>query len=75
MKNSGYWKLFNALGRIVGFLFFIGGLIIGIYGLILLRNPQTDAWLIIIISSVTVVLGILVMKAKPYQPRDSEGLK
>jgi hypothetical protein len=75
MKNSGYWKFFNALGRVVGFLFFIVGLIMGIYGLNLLKNQQADAWLIIVVSSVTAVLGILLLMAKPYQPKGSENLK
>jgi cytochrome c biogenesis protein CcdA len=72
MKNSGYWTVFNALGRIVGILFFIGGLIICAYGLISLRNQQADAWLIIIVSLVVAVLGMLLAVAKPYRPKDNE---
>jgi cytochrome c biogenesis protein CcdA len=75
MRNSNYWKFFNALGRVVGLLFLMVGLIMLIYGLTLLKNQQTDAWLIIIVSSVTAVLGIFVMVAKPYQSKDTESLK
>jgi|HubBroStandDraft_3_1064219.scaffolds.fasta_scaffold1832651_1 divalent metal cation (Fe/Co/Zn/Cd) transporter len=70
-----YWKIFNVLGRIVGFLFFIVGIMICIYGSISLRdtNPKiqpSDAWIMIISAIFVAISGLLLMIARPFWPKD-----
>ena len=77
MKNwrSAYWKFFNASGRIIGLIFFVGGLVEGACGLILLQNhriPNTDAWIMVIFSFIVAILGILVVIARPHKPEGTE---
>jgi peptidoglycan biosynthesis protein MviN/MurJ (putative lipid II flippase) len=61
-SQSLHWKIFNVLGRIVGVGFVIGGLILAIYGLV------SHDWLGVLMPSIMAILGILLIKAKPYKP-------
>jgi hypothetical protein len=67
-------RLFNILGRIVGIVFLIGGLIISICGLASFSNPQVnslDAWLMFLLPLLVAFLGFLLIKARPYRSESS----
>ncbi len=73
--QPAYWKFFNGLGRVVGIIFFGGGVILSISGLISLRNPQipkSDAWIGIFLSLIFVILGIFLVIAKPFKPGEKD---
>lgn len=57
-----YWKIFNALGRVVGVGFILVGVIGFISGLV-----QRDG-LIAVPALIVAVLGVLLLFARPYSP-------
>jgi uncharacterized membrane protein len=70
--QTTYWKYFNLVGRFVGYVFMIAGIIIALCGLIPPRDLHTDPsnrWLGSIAGLIIAVLGFLTIKAKPYDPR------
>ena len=75
MKNwrSAYWKFFNASGRIIGLIFFVGGLVGSICSFRSRQNLQVsqfESWIMIVGFAVAALLGILILAARPYQPKD-----
>lgn len=72
-RKSKYWKRFNFLGKFLGWAFLVVGIIVGAYGITMLATPSESdgAWETTIMSFVVAFLGFLMIKAKPYQPRDS----
>lgn len=75
-KNQSFHaQRINALGRIIGIIFLIGGFVIGICGIAAFSDAKTessDAWIVVIMSFIVAVLGVFLLKAKPYPPRDSK---
>ena len=70
MKNwqSSYLKFFNALGRVVGYIFVVGGLFIALCGVLLLCQRKSDSFtqvVGIVIGLIVALLGFLMIKAKP----------
>jgi cytochrome c biogenesis protein CcdA len=69
--QSSYWKFFNVLGRIVGVVFMMGGVIISLCSLTSLIGSKHDSftkWGGTSIGLVVVFLGILLFKARPSNP-------
>jgi hypothetical protein len=64
--NSDFWTIFNVLGRIIGVGFIVVGLTISIYG-----ATQHD-WISAGSCLVVVVLGVLLIKAKPSRPSSGD---
>jgi hypothetical protein len=60
--KSPYWKIFNALGRFVGAVFILVGSVILVSGAV-----QRD-WIIASSGFVFVVLGVLLLFARPSYP-------
>jgi len=71
----------NILARIFGVLSIIVGVIFTIWGLALVLNknstigvngvPSSDPWekaMVLVVGVVSVVLGVLVLMARPYRP-------
>jgi hypothetical protein len=70
-----YWTFFNILGRIVGTIFLVGGIIMDVLGFVSLRNHQGqpfDTWIGISLCSIMAILGFLMIIARPYRPEGSE---
>jgi uncharacterized membrane protein len=74
---------FNFLGRAFGVMAIINGLVFTIWGLSLVLDhratidvdgvPSSDPWTkasVLIIGLVAIVIGVLMLKARPYQPRE-----
>jgi len=55
-----YWKIFNAVGRMVGAGFILVGAIV-------LISNVTNV-LVIVTASIVIALGVLLLCAKPYRP-------
>lgn len=69
--QSSYLKLFNALGRVVGYVFMIGGIFFSLCYCILFYGRKVDS----LTASVSIgaglifaILGLLLVKAKPSNP-------
>jgi hypothetical protein len=60
--RTGYWKILNAFGKVVGIGFILVGAVIVIYGM-----TQRD-WLIGVPALVLAVLGVLLTLARPSRP-------
>ena len=60
--RTGYWKVFNTLGKVVGVGFILVGVVVLISGAV-----QRD-WLIGVAGFVVALLGVLLMLARPYRP-------
>jgi hypothetical protein len=60
--RKGYWTVFNSLGRVVGALFILAGVIFVIYG------ASDGGSLFVVPGLVVSVLGVLLIFAKPYRP-------
>ena len=68
-----YWKTFNVLGRIIGVGFIFNGSVISIWGFSLIvgndkHYEATDKWLMACVPLLVVLLGILLLRARPYRP-------
>jgi hypothetical protein len=75
-----YWKLFNVFVRFAGFVFFIGGAGIGIWGVAVILNPKlltvalnVDDFmfkvLIVTFSLIFTLAGFFAMKLETYFPK------
>jgi hypothetical protein len=60
--KTSYWKFFNAAARVVGAGFCLVGAIVGISGAAS-RDPLAG-----VMGLVVVVLGLLLLSARPYRP-------
>ena len=62
------WKWFNFFGRLCGFVFLFGGVIIAYVGYALLREkpPHPDALLTIGAGAFFAVAGVLLLVARPH---------
>jgi hypothetical protein len=64
--QTGYWKFFNALGKLVGVCFILGGIVILVFG-----ATQRD-WLIGVPGLIVAALGVLLLLARPYRPDSND---
>ena len=62
MRNANLARIVNTLGKVVGIGFTFGGAIMLIYG------ASQREWLIAVPSFIVVVLGVLLLLARPYRP-------
>jgi hypothetical protein len=75
-KKSSYWLLFNFVGKLAGLAFTIVGAILTVWSVVtVISSPDKLSLLEVIggggISAVMTVLGVLMMIAKPSNPKDS----
>lgn len=76
-------KAFNSLARVFGVMAILNGVVFTIWGLWLVLDqkatlningvPSNDPWTkasVLIIGLVAVTIGVLVLKARPYRPRN-----
>lgn len=76
--HQAYWNTFNTLGRVIGALFLLVGLIMLTYGFTLIGHPQAqsqNAWLIMLVALLIAVCGLLSMLARPYKPKGCDETK
>ena len=75
-----YWKFFNIFVRFAGFVFFMGGTGIGIWGVTVILNPKQltvalnvdDFMFKVLISTFSLIfslVGFFAMKLEPYYPK------
>jgi hypothetical protein len=62
--RTAHSKIVNALGRVVGVGFVLVGAVVGIFGIV------RQGWLIPVPGLVVAVLGVLMMLARPYRPKE-----
>jgi len=70
--QSSYLNLVNTLGRVVGYIFMVGGLIIALCGVILLCQRKGNSFTQVggvVMGFIFAALGFLLIKAKPSNPR------
>jgi len=60
--KTGYWRMFNALGKFIGVCFVLGG------GVVMLFGASQRDWLIGVSGFIVAVLGVLLTLARPYRP-------
>lgn len=70
-RRSQFWDCFNALGKLVGYLFMVGGSIISVFGALkaLRREDGGEARefiLVMIVALIVTALGFLLVKARPF---------
>jgi hypothetical protein len=75
MKNrqSSYWKFLHAVVRVGGCIWMAGGVIIALCSLITLRGSKRDPftkWGGVSAGLVVAILGFLLLKARPSNPRE-----
>jgi hypothetical protein len=74
--RTSYFKVFNAIARVVGYIFMVGGLIttLSAIAVLLQRERNSTAQIVgIIMGCVVSLLGFLLIRAKPYNSTKSEG--
>jgi hypothetical protein len=62
MKETTYWKGFNALGRAIAVAFVIGGLAVGSWSF------TTKDWLATSAGFIVATCGVLLFVARPFRP-------
>ena len=72
--NLFFWKIFNTLGRIVVFLFLVVGGVIAIAA-VGFQLPLRDRLTMILFSCLVALLGVLLLIARPYQPKGRDSQK
>ena len=81
LAESSFWKLFDLLRKVVGWVFLIGGFVVGSYFLVEAFSPgnpvnvngvpSTDLGnrlFVVLVPYVMAVFGWLIVRAKPYYP-------
>jgi hypothetical protein len=76
-----HWQLFNALGRIAGCGFLLGGGVLCIWGLSLVADSKStiavngvptsdpwEKWIVVVGGLVVAALGVLLLRARRYRP-------
>jgi hypothetical protein len=70
--GPAYWRVFNALARVVATLFTIAGVLFLLTGLAF--SSGSDRVIELWVSGFLIVVGILMLRVKPFRP-DLDGLE
>jgi heme/copper-type cytochrome/quinol oxidase subunit 2 len=75
-NTNGYWGFVNAVGKVIGCGFVLVGTILAMWGIKTIigtsRYDSTEITIVILSAIVVIVLGVLLLMARPYRPNEEK---